>query len=1364
MKKRTWVAWFLILTALLSLFPSSIGFASLEKLVIYAEQQSDLAEYDGETSKYKVYDNGETKKVRVMTIPVDAVPCLVWRPIDGADYYVYSIRDVDNDVPIIFNETLPSTQYWVNVAEFVNDWQSGIQYGVTYKIAVAAYDADGNGKWSDPFYFTLVETSDYAPTDDDDGKYVEPMPTPKPRKITSDPDCWFDPNTENGLTGSIREKVYNGDERERSYINCLPTYGDPCAVWEEMSGAAYYLYSIRNADTNESVISNEYTTARSLHLGDLLANGTLAYNVNYKFAVGAYADEEDYRWSSPIFFRLLEPSVVLTNENVDDPDSWGLTGSTGHSTPQTEEPQHSTQQPEETEHPTPQTQISHPVIYAERASDYREYSGETSRATVYDNGDSKKVNVMTVPVSVAPNLVWKPVDGASYYLYSIRNVDTDTVVIFNQELNANVYWVNIQNLVNDGALSCGTNYKIAVGAYASAETYAWSEAYYFTLTTDQTPAQSGEPEPTPEPTPTPEPANDAVLDGSLMDESITLKIGESSPVYGMVWCESGAIERITYNFKGIKIGKDGNDRYCTETFSGVNFVTLEEQDALCLDTSAYPLNTPGTYTLQIFAKTEGAKNGVLVATMQVTVTGNGDDTPSPTTAPTPKATPKATPKVTPKPTPKPTAKETPRTSSAPETNAENQETVGKVWFKDYPSGETTTVDISELNNGLEIRFFADNADLFGYKVLLMDSAPTEGDSEATAQNTLVDATQKFSQFTDGFYRIMSEDLQAGKYIKFWAAPCDLNTNQLVNEKGTWIVIKLVDRSKYDVEAALAYAYKYNGRHPGSEYNTGTGRYNSFVGSGGDCVNFVSQCLVAGGIPTDDVWKPYSDQWAKTGTFIRHFADVLGYPTYVKDGVSVKDLKNNAGSVTIDCIHPGDVIFCDNGSPYGHAMFVYRIEGNTVYYCAHTTDRCGCEECKNAIDLVSIDVVVCLHNDSTQTPDKTEDAVGTVVTVSSIYEAADKRFAQDSEVQSSIKQLVSTRDGSLTIGTIEEVVLSLSDKTSATVWAKAFDQTLTDWTENLLQLASGTTLREEAKEYVKEILRSILAERNENSNMRATTSDLYDYIADFFEVINDNDIVTQLSGRAEKAMDFYGNIGLLINFLEVVDMTEDDKEQLIAILENYSANLDLLKEIRSASTNSLVMEACDELIAELENKYAQAIENVNFGYLTYGTWKEVGSLLLNSSFSLGAMGGELATGGSIAASGYATAIGLGVSILTINDNKTFDTADEMIIYMYARNEVKMDLLNSVAMGESGTYSLLRLYTEIEADGTNLVEEYYKSHSKTFKGIWSQWFGNLDMDAVLDALEDEQVFLITRGQNLTHTFGNYVIEESNNALNK
>ena len=124
-------------------------------------------------------------------------------------------------------------------------------------------------------------------------------------------------------------------------------------------------------------------------------------------------------------------------------------------------------------------------------------------------------------------------------------------------------------------------------------------------------------------------------------------------------------------------------------------------------------------------------------------------------------------------------------------------------------------------------------------------------------------------------------------------------------------------NEYDRHAAVSYARKY-----ALNYNT---EYKNFNDSGGDCTNFISQCLKAGGIPTSSIWKPYSNTWVR----VNGLYDYLIHNNYGKR-IDI----NEAYLV-------GDIIqfFSNTKGFYSHSGIISMALLNGDYlYCCHTYDK------------------------------------------------------------------------------------------------------------------------------------------------------------------------------------------------------------------------------------------------------------------------------------------------------------------------------------------------------------------------------------------------------------------------------------------
>ncbi|WP_368253386.1 amidase domain-containing protein, partial [Clostridium paraputrificum] len=124
-------------------------------------------------------------------------------------------------------------------------------------------------------------------------------------------------------------------------------------------------------------------------------------------------------------------------------------------------------------------------------------------------------------------------------------------------------------------------------------------------------------------------------------------------------------------------------------------------------------------------------------------------------------------------------------------------------------------------------------------------------------------------------------------------------------------------SNYNSKLASEYAQKH-----ALNYNT---KYKSFDTSGGDCTNFVSQCLHAGNIPITNSWRPYSTSWIRVNEL---------YNYLIKNGIGVD----------ITSKHPykeGDVIqfYANSKGYFSHSGVITKALGYGEYlYCCHSYDK------------------------------------------------------------------------------------------------------------------------------------------------------------------------------------------------------------------------------------------------------------------------------------------------------------------------------------------------------------------------------------------------------------------------------------------
>lgn len=129
---------------------------------------------------------------------------------------------------------------------------------------------------------------------------------------------------------------------------------------------------------------------------------------------------------------------------------------------------------------------------------------------------------------------------------------------------------------------------------------------------------------------------------------------------------------------------------------------------------------------------------------------------------------------------------------------------------------------------------------------------------------------------------------------------------------TFVIAASAANFNYDPSAAASYATKY-----AYSYNP---NYTSYKGRGGDCANFVSQCLYYGGISKTSNWKPDSYQWINCGGLKSFLCSTLGCSIISQPSASQ--------------ISVGDVMYYNNGA---HVCIVSSIDNGVPKVCGHTAD-------------------------------------------------------------------------------------------------------------------------------------------------------------------------------------------------------------------------------------------------------------------------------------------------------------------------------------------------------------------------------------------------------------------------------------------
>lgn len=130
-------------------------------------------------------------------------------------------------------------------------------------------------------------------------------------------------------------------------------------------------------------------------------------------------------------------------------------------------------------------------------------------------------------------------------------------------------------------------------------------------------------------------------------------------------------------------------------------------------------------------------------------------------------------------------------------------------------------------------------------------------------------------------------------------------------------IEIPSKKKYSGDRTVIYARKH-----ALSYNK---QYKDFSNSGGDCTNFVSQCIHAGGIPLSLSWRPYSTSWIRVNEV---------YYYLLRKGLG-KDLPSIIDST------PGSIIqfFSSTKGFYSHSGIITEIlSENDCLYCCHSYDK------------------------------------------------------------------------------------------------------------------------------------------------------------------------------------------------------------------------------------------------------------------------------------------------------------------------------------------------------------------------------------------------------------------------------------------
>lgn len=154
------------------------------------------------------------------------------------------------------------------------------------------------------------------------------------------------------------------------------------------------------------------------------------------------------------------------------------------------------------------------------------------------------------------------------------------------------------------------------------------------------------------------------------------------------------------------------------------------------------------------------------------------------------------------------------------------------------------------------------------------------------------------------------------------------------------------RGRYNRQAAVAYAREFCGAAwgcgNGGAYNP---RYRDYTDIGGDCTNFTSQVLHAGGLPMDSVWYYRSGSggsraWVQTSSLLNHLL-ATGRARLLVRGTFAEVMKPRQGlpGGAVAALELGDIVgYQEEGRIVHLATVTGRDFRGYVLVNSHTADR------------------------------------------------------------------------------------------------------------------------------------------------------------------------------------------------------------------------------------------------------------------------------------------------------------------------------------------------------------------------------------------------------------------------------------------
>lgn len=167
---------------------------------------------------------------------------------------------------------------------------------------------------------------------------------------------------------------------------------------------------------------------------------------------------------------------------------------------------------------------------------------------------------------------------------------------------------------------------------------------------------------------------------------------------------------------------------------------------------------------------------------------------------------------------------------------------------------------------------------------------------------------------------------------------------------------------YDREKAIQYAKKWSDPDNQGNFHPDFERMDEYGSDrGGDCANFVSQLLHAGGLRMNDEWyyekgsfirkipilnraiKYFSPKWAVADEQYRYFSDLNN--GFAEETIEISTMEDLTNAEESGGIKPGDLLYWDfNGDgKVDHATMITGVDHDgQLLYSGHTSDQFNAE--------------------------------------------------------------------------------------------------------------------------------------------------------------------------------------------------------------------------------------------------------------------------------------------------------------------------------------------------------------------------------------------------------------------------------------